>query len=188
MAPDRQITEIQAKSVLNRVDGMPFRWSINPYRGCVHGCIFCLWGDTPILMADGTTKSLHKIAVGDEIFGTVREGRYRRYRPTKVLACWSTVKEAYRITLADGTELIASGDHRFLSDRGWRFVVGAEQGPLCRPHLTVNSRLMGTGSFAARPSRDEDYERGYLCGMVRGDGSLGLYQYERAGRSDRYGV
>ncbi|HET7264072.1 MAG TPA: LAGLIDADG family homing endonuclease, partial [bacterium] len=149
---------------------------INPYRGCVHGCIFCLWGDTPILMADGTTKSLHKIAVGDEIFGTVREGRYRRYRPTKVLACWSTVKEAYRITLADGTELIASGDHRFLSDRGWRFVVGAEQGPLCRPHLTVNSRLMGTGSFAARPSRDEDYERGYLCGMVRGDGSLGLYE------------
>ena len=36
-----QIVESAAKSVLNRVDGMPFRWSVNPYRGCYHGCVFC---------------------------------------------------------------------------------------------------------------------------------------------------
>jgi DNA repair photolyase len=41
MVVDREITEITVKSVLNRVQGMPFRWSINPYRGCVHGCVFC---------------------------------------------------------------------------------------------------------------------------------------------------
>jgi DNA repair photolyase len=33
--------EIEAKSVLNRVLGMPFGWSINPYRGCYHQCVFC---------------------------------------------------------------------------------------------------------------------------------------------------
>lgn len=33
--------EIRVKSVLNRVRGMDFRWSINPYRGCSHGCVFC---------------------------------------------------------------------------------------------------------------------------------------------------
>ena len=33
--------EIEAKSVLNRVHGMPFDWSINPYRGCYHRCVFC---------------------------------------------------------------------------------------------------------------------------------------------------
>jgi DNA repair photolyase len=33
--------EIEAKSVLNRVRGMPFGWSINPYRGCYHDCVFC---------------------------------------------------------------------------------------------------------------------------------------------------
>jgi len=37
----REYVEIYAKSVLNRVDGMPFRWSINPYRGCSHACVFC---------------------------------------------------------------------------------------------------------------------------------------------------
>ena len=29
------------KSALNRVRGMPFQWSLNPYMGCVHRCTFC---------------------------------------------------------------------------------------------------------------------------------------------------
>ena len=33
--------EIQVKSVLNRVQGMPFKWSINPYRGCAFACPYC---------------------------------------------------------------------------------------------------------------------------------------------------
>jgi DNA repair photolyase len=33
--------EMHCKSALNRVSGMPFRWSLNPYRGCVHGCHYC---------------------------------------------------------------------------------------------------------------------------------------------------
>ena len=37
--------EVQAKSVVNRVpeaSRMPFRWTINPYRGCQHACAYCL--------------------------------------------------------------------------------------------------------------------------------------------------
>jgi DNA repair photolyase len=36
--------EVQAKSVVNRVpeaSRMPFRWTINPYRGCQHACVYC---------------------------------------------------------------------------------------------------------------------------------------------------
>ncbi len=29
------------KSALTQVRGMPFRWSLNPYMGCVHRCTFC---------------------------------------------------------------------------------------------------------------------------------------------------
>src|SRR5688572_19402904 len=29
------------RTALNRVQGMPFRWSLNPYTGCVHRCTFC---------------------------------------------------------------------------------------------------------------------------------------------------
>lgn len=38
---DVDVAEIACKSVLNRVRGMPFAWSINPYTGCFHQCVFC---------------------------------------------------------------------------------------------------------------------------------------------------
>jgi len=174
--------EIQAKSIVNRVPAtsrMAFSWTINPYRGCQHACAYCTAGETPILLADGSTKALADIRVGDAIYGTVRRGYYRRYTITTVLAHWSTVKPAYRITLADGTQLIASGDHRFLTERGWKHVTGAEQGRLGRPFLTVSNKLMGTGGFAEPPKNTVDYRRGYLCGMVRGDGHLPRHRYTR---------
>jgi DNA repair photolyase len=33
--------EEECRSALNRVKGMPFPWSLNPYTGCVHRCTFC---------------------------------------------------------------------------------------------------------------------------------------------------
>src|SRR5713101_5496052 len=33
--------EEPCKVALNRVKGMPFEWSLNPYMGCVHRCTFC---------------------------------------------------------------------------------------------------------------------------------------------------
>ncbi len=179
--------EVQAKSVVNRVpeaSRMPFRWTINPYRGCQHACAYCIQGETPILMADGRTKPLAEVRVGDQIYGTVRRGFYRRYAVTTVLAHWSTVKPAYRVILEDGTQLVCSGDHRFLTERGWKHVTGAECGPLQRPFLTVNNKLMGVGGFAEPPKETAAYRRGYLCGMIRGDGTIGHYSHLRPDGTD----
>ncbi|MDB1089264.1 Rv2578c family radical SAM protein [Streptomyces sp. ACA25] len=36
--------EVRARSLLNRVPGasrMPFEWTVNPYRGCSHACVYC---------------------------------------------------------------------------------------------------------------------------------------------------
>ena len=33
--------EIRCRSALNPVKGMPFNWTLNPYRGCTHGCHYC---------------------------------------------------------------------------------------------------------------------------------------------------
>ena len=181
--------EVQAKSIVSRVPDasqVPFRWTINPYRGCQHACSYCSTGETPILMADGSTMPIADVRVGDLIYGTVRDGFYRRYAITEVLAHWSTVKPGYRTTLEDGTELVTSGDHRFLTERGWKHVTGAEQGPDQRPFLTTNNnpslttnnKLMGFGGFPEPPAESVAYRRGYLCGMVRGDGSLRSGSYE----------
>jgi DNA repair photolyase len=43
-ALDMRFYEVRAKSALNRVpeaSAMPFRWTINPYRGCSHACVYC---------------------------------------------------------------------------------------------------------------------------------------------------
>ncbi len=46
------------------------------------------------------------LKAGDAIYGTERVGWYRRYVKTRVLAHWSVIKPAYRVTLEDGTTLV----------------------------------------------------------------------------------
>ena len=38
-----EVQEIHCKSLINRVDvpNFPFRWTLNPYRGCRHACTYC---------------------------------------------------------------------------------------------------------------------------------------------------
>src|SRR5258707_12455185 len=43
-ALDMRFYEVRSKSVLNKVpeaSQMPFRWTVNPYRGCSHACNYC---------------------------------------------------------------------------------------------------------------------------------------------------
>jgi DNA repair photolyase len=178
--------EVEAKSILNHVppaSRMPFEWTINVYRGCSHACSYCMAGNTPILMADGRTKPLADLRAGDAIYGTVLDGKYRRYVTTQVLDQWSTVKPAYRVALADGTELVTSGDHRFLTNGGWKQVADSADGSGQQARLTVNDKLLGTGKFATPPGGGPEYRRGYLCGIIRGDGHIGSYSYQRPGRT-----
>jgi DNA repair photolyase len=181
--------EVQAKSIINRVPSasrVPFEWTLNPYRGCSHACVYCLAGDTPVLLASGDTRPLADLRVGDRVIGTERAGRFRRYVTTEVLAHWSTVKPACRVRLVDGTTLVASGDHRFLSERGWKHVLGAASGAARRPHLTTANRLTGVGAFVAPPAESPGYLRGYLCGFVHGDGHVGPVAPDALARARSY--
>ena len=131
-----EVREDQSRSILSANDSpdVGFRWSVNPYRGCFHACAYCMSGDTRILMADGATRALCDIRVGDEIYGTRSDGRCRRFAKTRVSAHWETFKRpALRIQLVNGTTLVASRDHRFLTSEGWRT---AER-------LRSGSRLLG---------------------------------------------
>ena len=113
------------------------------------------------------------------------ESGYRRYVRTTVLDKWITVKAAYRVTLEGGTELIVSGDHRLLTNRGWKHIVNSARGHPDRPHLTKCNRLVGTGRFAPQPIHDADYRRGYLRGVIRGGGTVRAYERGLA-RGGRY--
>src|SRR4051812_10612857 len=41
--------EVRSKSILSRVpeaSRVPFRWTLNPYRGCTHACTYCFARNT----------------------------------------------------------------------------------------------------------------------------------------------
>ena len=40
-ADEARYQEITCRSALNAVKGMPFNWTLNPYRGCTHACHYC---------------------------------------------------------------------------------------------------------------------------------------------------
>jgi DNA repair photolyase len=172
-----------ARSVITSNDSpdVPFDLSINPYRGCEHGCIYCASGDSLILMGDGSRKPLAEISVGDEIYGTVEVGDVRRCARTSVQNHWRTRKPAYRIALVGGTELIASADHRFLTEEGWRFVATDEVAG-GRLHLAPGHTLIGEGS-KERISYDLDSR------LVRASSELVINRIDRlAGSRDLFDI
>ena len=141
--------EVRAKSALNRVRGARygFGWTINPYRGCTHACVFCLSGETPILMADGSSRPLATVGEGAAIYGTVLDGSQRRIETTRVLARWQTKKWAYRLVLEGGGEIIASADHRFLTVQGWKRV---SKTAASGPHLSPGDGLVGASAIGRK--------------------------------------
>ena len=40
-ADDAHYQEVDCRTALNRTRGMPFTWTLNPYRGCTHACEYC---------------------------------------------------------------------------------------------------------------------------------------------------
>jgi DNA repair photolyase len=148
--------EVRARSVLNEVprqSGVPFRWTVNPYRGCTHACRYCMGADTLVLMGYGRVKRLAEVRVGDQVYGTeVRDG-VRRFVRSEVTAHWATVRPAFAVDLEDGTRLIASGDHRLLTDAGWQCAAGKGPDGEARPQLTPDSVVVGPGRRLARGAK-----------------------------------
>lgn len=141
----------------------------NVYRGCDHACVYCLTGDTLILKANMSTVALADVQVGDVLLGVAKLGTGRanknKFVESTVLHKWITRKPVYRITLANGMTARCSDDHRWLTDRGWKFVTGAMSGPDQRPYLTTNNSIRTVCDSVDTPSVTDDYMRGFLAGI-----------------------
>jgi DNA repair photolyase len=105
--------EIVAKSVLNRVAGMPFGWSINPYRGCQHDCVFCYARRTHWFAGrDGVGEWARRISVKVNAPAILRAELARpSWRGEEVALGTSTdpyqpLEGTYRITRGILTELV----------------------------------------------------------------------------------
>jgi DNA repair photolyase len=77
--------EVQAKSIINRVPGesrVPFEWTINPYRGCSHACVYCFARNTHTFLdldagEDFDRKVIVKVNAGELVRRELAAPRWR---------------------------------------------------------------------------------------------------------------
>ena len=168
-----------SRSVLaeNQSPDVGFRWSLNPYRGCEHGCIYCTHPDTPILYADMTWRPIGQVRVGDEIAGFdefPEPGRTRKFRRSVVEAVWWSRRPTVRL-VTDRADVTATAEHRWLQARDFRWSRTSQ--------LAAGSQLRYM-PVVASDLLDDDYRAGYIAGLSLGDGT---FRYEPGWRSDRLG-
>lgn len=120
-----RVTEVRCKSALNRVEGMPFRWSLNPYRGCSHACSYCYARTTHAFLGldagdDFSTQLFAKV----NIAGVLREEMQRRSWGHETVALgtatdpYQAIEGRYRLTRSCLEVLAASGTPATVTTKG----------------------------------------------------------------------
>ena len=88
--------EVACRTALNRVQGMPFAWTLNPYRGCTHGCHFCFARRyQPQLEMDPGDEFSSVILVKVNFADVLRRELARRPRPGE-RAAFGTATDPYQ--------------------------------------------------------------------------------------------
>jgi len=143
------------KSALTQVRGMPFRWSLNPYMGCVHRCTFCYVrhfeqrAERP--SDDRYGRSIRvKVNVADILR---RELARRSWRHEEVALGTATdpyqpAEGRFRLTRACLEELLSSGTPFSIVPRGPLVVRDVDL-------LAAASREVQVSIFLSLPTLDE---------------------------------
>lgn len=177
--PDIVLLEDATRSILSRNDSpdVGFDVGINPYRGCSHGCAYCLTPETPVLHADMAWRPIGDVTPGDVLVGFdeyPERGRTRKLRPAVVEHVWWSRMSTRRVVTGEA-DVFTTDDHRWLqaTDSRWSRTTQLTPGKSLR-------RLPVEG--AERDGRD--YRHGYLVGLTIGDGTS---RCQPGKRSDKLG-
>jgi hypothetical protein len=178
--PRTRILPDHSRSILAHNDSpdVGFSASVNPYRGCEHGCSYCLVPETRILRADMSPLVLGDLKVGEELVGfdeVVAPGEgTRKLRKSVVEKIWWSRKPTIRL-ITDRAEVITTADHRWLQARSFRW------------SRTEGLRAGKQLRFLFDPATcefDADYRVGYVAGLSLGDGT---FRFQPGWRSDKLG-
>jgi DNA repair photolyase len=104
---DVTVHEEPARSIITENDSpdIPFRWSINPYRGCQHGCAYCYARRTHeyLDLGAGTDFDTHifvKINAPELLAAAFRHPRWKRQHLafSGVTDCYQPLEARYKLT------------------------------------------------------------------------------------------
>jgi len=177
--PETVLLDDATRSLLVR-NGSPdvgFDVGINPYRGCAHGCAYCLSPETPVLYADMIWRPLGYVKVGHVLLGFDEypaPGYTRKLRPAMVENVWWSKQKTHRIIL-DSSEVISTGNHMWLQASAFRW---------SRTEQLRPGRWLRLMPVVENEGIDLDYKVGYIAGLTVADGT---FRYEAGQRSDKLG-
>ena len=82
-------------------------------------CYQCLWEEEPVLMADGSTKKIKDVQIGDEVLSFDPETMVTF--PTKVIHQYvkPTDKNMVEVTTLSGRTIVTTDDHKYMTNQGW---------------------------------------------------------------------
>lgn len=114
MAGPVRYREISVKTALTRVQGMPFAWSLNPYRGCAHACSYCYAREYHARMGRDTGAGFDREIEVKINFADVLRAELRRLRLREMVALgtgtdpYQPCEGRYRLTRRTLEALLAS--------------------------------------------------------------------------------
>ena len=144
--------EVQAKSLLNRVRGMPFDWSISPYRGCTHACTYCYARATHEYLGYGKGADFeHEIVVKTNAVELLnREIRQRKMRGQTIVTGtvsdpYQPAEATYQLTRGCLEVMLANGNPAGITTKSSLIVRDLDvladlaAGPGCTVHITITT-------------------------------------------------
>src|SRR6202521_5875927 len=95
-ADEARYQEVTCRSALNRVQGMPFDWTLNPYRGCTHGCHYCFARRYHIQFEMNSDDEFASVILVKRNFVEVLQGELDRPSWTRELVALGTATDPYQ--------------------------------------------------------------------------------------------
>lgn len=156
------------------------------------GVRYCLGPQTPVLTSGLRWVEVGSLCVGDGLLAFDEHPepgqKSRSWRSARVTETSLIQRPCYRVTLDDGTDLIASSEHKWLVDLGQGRAAWKTTEELRAPHPTSESRRFAPHRLIKLLDvwkEPTSYEAGYLAGVFDGEGYLGQASKGHGGHSLR---
>jgi len=156
-----------------------YDWCVpwNPLAGeCPHKCVYCLDGETLILMSDFTQKKIKDIRIGEYVVGIHKaKSGYKKFNFVKVTETFKRNADTIKITTSD-SYLICTREHQLMGSTAIRNNTDWRQARMFSPYDTI--KFITTKE---RGLYSTEQRIGYVRGVIDGDGCV----YAKMKRSEK---
>ena len=157
LADGASYQEVTCRSALNPVKGMPFDWTLNPYRGCTHGCHYCFARRYHAQFELGTGDEFSSVILVKKNFVDVLQQRARSPVVETEYVAFGTATDVYQPI--EGHYKITRRSLEALALSRARRSASSPKGPMVvrdKDVLLELTRRAGCTVYVSVPTVDED--------------------------------